>query len=174
MPPGLPSQPLFAGLAAYPFFVYFMPGEPVIPLSPFAPAVAVAGALRCHCRYDDALRWYERYYDPFISDNAWHGASPPPPVARRRSVLLEVLETLMCWGDAVMAAHDDCGREAGNAPEAFAQARVDLRRRGADPRRDPANRAPRAARAAPADRRRLQPPAGTAQPAADDAVPARR
>ena len=124
VPPGLPSQPLFAGLAAYPFFVYFMPGEPVIPLSPFAPAVAVAGALRCHCRYDDALRWYERYYDPFKSDNAWHGASPAPPVARRRSVLLEVLETLMCWGDALMAAHDDCGREAGNAPETFAQARV--------------------------------------------------
>jgi len=120
----LPPSPLFAGLAGYPFFVYFTPGEPVIPLSPFAPAVAVAGALRCHCRFEEALGWYESYYDPFDSDNAWHGASPPPPVARRRSVLLDVLETLMCWGDALMAAHDDCGHEGGNGPEAFAQARV--------------------------------------------------
>lgn len=124
-PAGLPSTTqLFGGLAAYPFFVYFAPGEPVIPLSKFAPAVAVATALACHCRYPEALRWYERYYDPLTSNNTWTGAQPGPPVARWRAVLLDVLETMLCWGDAVMTAQTDDRPPVGNAPEAFARARV--------------------------------------------------
>lgn len=114
----------FGGLSAYPFFVYGTPGESLIPLSRYAPAAAIAGALRCHCRFEDAVRWYERYYDPFDADNQW-GASPPTAGrARRRSVLLDVLETLLCWGDAVMAARSGCGPSAGDSPEAAARARV--------------------------------------------------
>ena len=67
----------------YPFFVYFTAGAPLLPLSPFAPAVAVAGTLRAHCRFDDALRWYERYYDPLSSDNTWSRC--PTTTARGRA-----------------------------------------------------------------------------------------
>jgi hypothetical protein len=122
--PGLPDQTQCAGLAAYPFFVYFTPGEPVIPLSRFAPAVAVATALACHCRYHEALAWYEHYYDPLTSNNIWTGAQPGQHVARQRAVLLDVLETMLCWGDAVMRAHTDGCAPNGNAPESFARARV--------------------------------------------------
>ena len=68
-PANLPSPPLFGGLAAYPFFVYFTPGAPLTPLSPFAPAVAVASRLLCHCRFDEALRWYRALLRPLQSDN---------------------------------------------------------------------------------------------------------
>lgn len=114
----------FGGLSAYPFFVYGTPGESLIPLSRYAPATAIAGALRCHCQFEDAVRWYERYYNPFDADNEW-GASPPTADrARRRSVLLDVLETLVCWGDSVMAARSECGPAAADSPEAAARARV--------------------------------------------------
>ncbi len=123
-PPGVGGPPLFGGLAAYPFFVYGTPGASLIPLGRFAPATAIAGALRCHCQFEDAVRWYERYYDPFVSDNEWVPPAPPPHVARDRAVLLDVLETLLCWGDAVLAVHADCGRPSGNSPELAARARV--------------------------------------------------
>lgn len=125
-PPALPSlNP--AGLPAYPYFVFAEPGERLFPETPFAPAVAVAAALRCHCRFEAALRWYRLVLDPPAEDNAWvrcPGDNPtpvpessvvvPPPVgccdstrisaetARRRSVLLHYLETLLEWGDALM------------------------------------------------------------------------
>jgi hypothetical protein len=119
---GPPGQ--FGGLSAYPFFVYGTPGESLIPLSRYAPVTAIAGALRCHCQFEDAVGWYERYDDPFNADNRW-GASPPTASrARHRSVLLDVLETLLCWGDAVMAARSDCGPPVGDSPEAASRARV--------------------------------------------------
>ena len=133
-----PAPGLFGGLSAYPFFAYFAPGAALVPLSRFAPAVAVAGALRAHCRFEDALRWYARYHDAQSGDNGWCQAEPPPPgndgndgndgrnavrqpvsaccqntppsppAARRRAVLLDTLETLLRWGDATMARHDGC------------------------------------------------------------------
>ncbi len=168
LPASLPDPSSFGGLAAYPFFVYFGPGASLTPLSWYSPAVAVAGALRGHCRFDAALNWYALYYDAEQGDNAWCPcqdttqppppnepgqpaeptaavtavASPPPParapgsacccqntpptppVARQRSVLLDTLETLLCWGDALMARHRGCSHDGGNAPESFAQARV--------------------------------------------------
>jgi hypothetical protein len=124
-PANLPSPPLFGGLTAYPFFVYFTPGAPLIPLSPFAPAVAVATRLLCHCRFDEALRWYQLYYDPLQSDNAWNDEQPTTATTtRQRAVLLDALETMLCWGEAVMTAHGDGCPPSGNAPESFARARV--------------------------------------------------
>ncbi len=59
------------GLEAYPFFAYFCPGAPVIPLSPFSVAVSVAAALRARCRFEAALKWYALAYDPLQSDDTW-------------------------------------------------------------------------------------------------------
>lgn len=73
----------FAGLPAYPFFIYGRPGAPLIPWSAFAPAMTVAGALRAHCRFEAALRWYDLVFDPFHGDNSWRLCPPeeqkPPP-----------------------------------------------------------------------------------------------
>jgi Tc toxin complex TcA C-terminal TcB-binding domain len=123
-PPANQPPGTFGGLSAYPFFVYGTPGESLLPLSRYAPATLVGGTLRCHCKFEDALRWYERYYDPFTAGNQWTAGPPDPGLARRRAVLLDVLETLLCWGDAVMATHSECGPPAGDSPETAAQARV--------------------------------------------------
>jgi len=61
----------FAGLQAYPFFVYRSAGAPITPNSSFGPAIVVAAALRARCQFDAALRWYELAYPPLVSDNAW-------------------------------------------------------------------------------------------------------
>ncbi len=68
------------GLTAYPFFGYFQPGAPLEP-SIFTPAIAVAGVLRTHCRYEAALKWYELYSKPLEEDNRWSrcGDRPQPP-----------------------------------------------------------------------------------------------
>jgi hypothetical protein len=50
-------------LTAYPFFIYFEPGAPVIPPSNFSTALTIAGTLRSHCRFEAALKWYERVFN---------------------------------------------------------------------------------------------------------------
>lgn len=135
--PGTPE--LIGGLAAFPFFAWFDPGAPLLPLSMFSPAVTVAGHLRAHCRFEAALKWYELVYNPLLQDNTWVDctsdddnepalslarmreacccASDPvtDSEARERSVLLHYLETLVQWGDALTRK---------NTPEAFQKARV--------------------------------------------------
>lgn len=136
-----PPPPVFpGGLPAYPYFIYFGPGAPVMPPSLFAPSLAVAASLRSHCRFEAALRWYELVARPLQGDNRWcHSPkvdfvdldvlSPPEAesnlccqtglipdeTARRRAILLHYLETLRQWGDALMCR---------NSPEAFQQARL--------------------------------------------------
>lgn len=80
-----PLPPLFGGLAAFPFFAWFEPGAPVLPLSMFSEAIAVAGHLRAHCRFEPALKWYELVYSPLLHDNRWadcadsgNGETPVP------------------------------------------------------------------------------------------------
>jgi len=81
-----PDTPdLIGGLAAFPFFAWFDPGAPLLPLSMFSPAIAVAGHLRAHCRFEAALKWYELIYNPLLQDNTWidclqsDGDDSPPP-----------------------------------------------------------------------------------------------
>ena len=189
-PSTLPSS--LNQLMAYPYFVYFHPGARLFPWSPYSPAIAVANALRAHCRFEAALKWYDLFYDPLAQDNTWAkclqgetsqpsspqsqptaqpqpgtaaaapvvaatpagtatpavSATPAAPVAaapavpvpgviggpannatttycdstdvschvaRQRSVLLQYLETLVEWGDALMRR---------DSPEQFQQARV--------------------------------------------------
>jgi hypothetical protein len=58
-------------LPAYPYFAYVVPGDRLFPLAAYAPAVAVAQALRSHCRFEAALKWYRRAFDPVASDCTW-------------------------------------------------------------------------------------------------------
>jgi receptor-binding and translocation channel-forming TcA subunit of Tc toxin/ABC toxin-like protein len=151
-----PPAPTFLGaLPAYPYFVYSAPGTHLFPLTPFAPALAVACALRSRCRFEAALRWYRLAFDPLRQDCTWiecgNGEAPGNggedggragdrrlignggdgggrrgaccdstdvscTRARDRAVLLQYLETLVEWGDAL--------RRRGNSPEAFSQAQV--------------------------------------------------
>ena len=77
-PPAAP--PPYHGLPAYPYFVYDAPGARVVPLSPFSPAVTVAAALRTHCRFEAALKWYRLAFDPLTHDCTWiHCGQTPPP-----------------------------------------------------------------------------------------------
>jgi Tc toxin complex TcA C-terminal TcB-binding domain len=144
-----PTPSPIGGLAAFPFFAWFDPGAPLLPPSMFSPAVAVAGHLRAHCRFEAALKWYELVYNPLFKDNTWHICPPDepeveePPIPRsasidtliiqqtegccclsnpvsdaevkERAILLQYLDTLLQWGDALMRK---------NTPEAFGQARL--------------------------------------------------
>lgn len=139
-----PGPSLVGGLASYPFFAWSDPGAPLLPPSPFSPAIAVAGHLRSHCRFEDALKWYELAHNPLLNDNTWivcpperkdGPATPAQPAfavaesrkcccasdpvsdagVKERAILLHYLDTLEQWGDALMRR---------NTPEAFQQARL--------------------------------------------------
>jgi hypothetical protein len=60
-----------AGLPAYPFYAYHDPGAPLFPRDWFAPALAVADALRVHCDFELALKWYGRVFNPLRNDCTW-------------------------------------------------------------------------------------------------------
>jgi hypothetical protein len=135
-----PGTTFVGGLASYPFFAWSDPGAPLLPPSPFSSAIAVAGHLRSHCRFEAALKWYESAYNPLLNNNQWmicppklqggDAAHPPVEVERKcccasdpvsdaevrdRAILLHYLDTLSQWGDALMRR---------NTPEAFHQARL--------------------------------------------------
>jgi hypothetical protein len=121
-------------LPVYPYFLYVSPGDRLFPLSPYAPAISVAKALRAHCRFEAALKWYRLAFDPVTEDCAWlhcpvqapNWIGPPNACcdstdvsceeAANRSIVLNYLETLREWGDAIM--------RRGESREAFQQARV--------------------------------------------------
>lgn len=119
-----PAPPLLypGGLPVYPYFVYQDPGAPLFPSSPYSYAMTVACALRARCDFEAALKWYELVFDPLHDDCTWADCEPevqgpagPIPrkeccrsdgatddVARRRSVIVEYVATLLQWGDALM------------------------------------------------------------------------
>jgi Tc toxin complex TcA C-terminal TcB-binding domain len=137
LPPPWPPGAFFP----YPYFCYYEPGARLFPWSLYSPTIAVAHALRAHCRFEAALKWYELVYKPLDRDNRWALCGEPRHEkdsrrsddgdkalnsccdttditcrdARHRSLLLHFLDTLMEWGDALMRR---------NSPEAFQQARV--------------------------------------------------
>jgi hypothetical protein len=66
------SPPKFLNtLPAYPYFIFDAPGTHLFPLSPFSPSLAIARALRSHCRFEAALNWYRLAFDPLQNDCAW-------------------------------------------------------------------------------------------------------
>ena len=58
-------------LPCYPYFVYATPGTHLLPLSFFSPSSAVARALRTHCSFEAALKWYRLAFDPLNQDCTW-------------------------------------------------------------------------------------------------------
>ncbi|GCE06809.1 neuraminidase-like domain-containing protein [Dictyobacter aurantiacus] len=70
-PPAPAIDPGLGGLAAYPYFAYFEPGAPVMPRSLFGQALLVARALRTHCRFEEALKWYALAFNPLVDDCSW-------------------------------------------------------------------------------------------------------
>ncbi|MFM0258419.1 Tc toxin subunit A-related protein [Paraburkholderia sediminicola] len=71
-PPPLSTSSLFpGGLFSYPYFVWNDPGARLFPESWFSPSMAVAEALRAHCDFELALKWYKRVFDPLNSDCTW-------------------------------------------------------------------------------------------------------
>lgn len=81
--PPAPAPPYPAGLSAYPYFAYFEPGAPLALPGTFAPALAVAGTLRTHCRFEAALKWYELAFNPLREDCAWVECQQREPVPAR-------------------------------------------------------------------------------------------
>jgi hypothetical protein len=74
-----PTLPTFLGsanLPAYPWMLFVSPGKPLFPLSPFTPALAVAQALRSHCRFEAALAWYRSAFNPLAEDCTWIDCYP--------------------------------------------------------------------------------------------------
>ena len=129
-----PPAPLPGPMVAYPYFLYSHPGERLFPWSIYSPAVSVGRALRIRCRFEAALKWYELAYNPLDNDNRWAlceeaatlAAAPDPThtcccdttdvtcrEARHRSVLLDYLDTLREWVDALLRR---------KSPESFQQA----------------------------------------------------
>jgi hypothetical protein len=71
-PPALPTpSPFPGGLLSYPFFAYHDAGARLFPGSWFSPSMAVAETLQAHCRFELALKWYKRSFDPLNSDCTW-------------------------------------------------------------------------------------------------------
>jgi Tc toxin complex TcA C-terminal TcB-binding domain len=143
-----PAPPQFLGtLPAYPYFVFFAPGTHLIPLSPFAPALAVACALRSRCRFEAALHWYRLAFDPLQHDCTWtvceKDRPPAPPEADTPAATAgdgnpqgpccdstdiscaqaRDRAVLMHYLETLVEWGDSLRRRA-SAPEAFAQARV--------------------------------------------------
>ena len=69
--PPAPVSVYPGGLSSYPFFAYDDPGARLFPSAWFSPAMLVAQALRTHCRFELALNWYKRAFDPLRRDCAW-------------------------------------------------------------------------------------------------------
>jgi hypothetical protein len=59
------------GLPAYPFYAYHDPGVPLFPRDWLAPALVVADAVRAHCDFELALKWYGGAFDPLRDDCTW-------------------------------------------------------------------------------------------------------
>lgn len=69
--PPAPDITYPGGLDSYPFFAYDEPGARLFPASWFSPSLLVAETLRGDCKFELALRWYKRSFDPLQNDCAW-------------------------------------------------------------------------------------------------------
>ncbi|PMD58002.1 uncharacterized protein K444DRAFT_664882 [Hyaloscypha bicolor E] len=93
-------------LKAYPFFIYFDAGAPLIPASNFSTCLAVAGHLRSQGQFEACLKWYEMAFNPLRRDNTWETSSSsvkdiPPKKVKARAVILDYLETLLQWANSL-------------------------------------------------------------------------
>jgi hypothetical protein len=69
-PLDLPSN-LKSALAAFPYFLYFEPGAPLVPLTTFGTSLLIAGSLKADCQYEAAAKWCQVAFDPLTRVNTW-------------------------------------------------------------------------------------------------------
>lgn len=154
VPAAAPPPPPPAGLIAYPYFAYFDPGARLFPWRMYSPSIALAHALRTHCRFEAALKWYELVYDPLDRDNRWAlcdkgtapGVTDPPQINRlaekRRASKSVIIDDPGCCCDSTAVTCRDARHRSlllhyldtllewgdaltrRNSPEAFEQARL--------------------------------------------------
>ena len=108
-------------LKAYPFFIYFEPGTPLIPISSFSTTLTIAGHLRSHRHFEAALKWYELTFNPLHRENTWVisssdvGVNPSEAFSlskvKSRAVLLEYLETLLEWAESLVREWSSAGSQ---------------------------------------------------------------
>lgn len=71
-PPALPlPASLVTDLSAFPYFLYFDGGEPLVPVETFGTSMAIAASLRADCRYELSTKWLSLAYNPLGRDNTW-------------------------------------------------------------------------------------------------------
>ncbi|KAF4621569.1 hypothetical protein G7Y89_g14518 [Cudoniella acicularis] len=107
-------------LTAYPFFIYFDAGAPLIPPSKFSTCVTIAGHLRSHGQFEASLKWYELAFNPLRRDNTWHSSSSdaqdtPPDKVQARAVLLGYLETLLQWANTLTQESSSAARQQASS-----------------------------------------------------------
>jgi hypothetical protein len=124
-PPPATSYP--GGLLSYPFFAYHEPGTRLFPATWFATAMAVAGALRTHCGYELALRWYRRAFDPMGQDCAWthctSDAVATPPAAASTTTDALPQDEIAARAYKIWQEH---GAQPGEADEDWQEAQDEL------------------------------------------------
>jgi hypothetical protein len=69
--PPAPDVTYPGGLDSYPFFAYDEAGTRLFPSSWFSPSLLIAETLRGDCKFELALQWYKRSFDPLENDCTW-------------------------------------------------------------------------------------------------------
>ncbi|MCJ1252886.1 putative Insecticidal toxin complex protein TccB2 [Lignoscripta atroalba] len=114
-PDVFPPSSLPRSLAAYPWFVFFEPGKPLIPVTPFGTTLAIAGALHSNCQFESALKWCQVAFDPLKRDNTWAQCSKLPSETPRGITGAR--------GNAAVAEHDGAENRLGVAGDGSTGAR---------------------------------------------------
>ena len=71
-PPALPLPASLTGpLTAFPYFLYFEPGAPLVPVGTFGTSLVVAQSLKADCHFEEASDWVRLAFDPLGRDNSW-------------------------------------------------------------------------------------------------------
>ncbi|KAJ2966617.1 hypothetical protein NQ176_g10063 [Zarea fungicola] len=71
LPTTFPIPSLSGKLAAFPYFLYFNDGMPLVPVGTFGASMVIASSLRTDCRYQASTRWLRLIFDPLARDNTW-------------------------------------------------------------------------------------------------------
>ncbi|KAJ6785334.1 hypothetical protein PWT90_02601 [Aphanocladium album] len=70
--PDLPlTLELRSKLSAFPYFLYFSGGAPLVPLATYSITLAISRSLRDDCQYSSSMKWLRSCYDPLKRDNTW-------------------------------------------------------------------------------------------------------
>lgn len=115
------------GLESYPFFAFDEPGARLFPSSWFSPSLLIAESLRGECKFEFALRWYKRSFDPLQNDCAWmvcaqRPANPNQPGGTSQPAQPSVSKI----ADEAYAIWEQHGRPANEQTEDWFEAQKDL------------------------------------------------